>query len=198
MLETAVTMDFNETILPGVYLIDPCRIEDERGFFSRAWSARDFAARGLASEFPEVNLSRSTRKGTIRGLHYQKPPHGEAKLVRCIRGALFDVVVDLRPGSPTLHQWLGVELTAESHRTIYIPAGCAHGALALEDGAEMYYMVSSCYNPAAEAGIRWDDPWFGIRWPDVGAWILSAKDLGWPDYRPADGFSPPNPTRSCC
>jgi dTDP-4-dehydrorhamnose 3,5-epimerase len=176
-------MIFTETAISGAYLVDLNRIEDERGFFSRAWSAREFAEHGLESDFPEINLSLSLERGTIRGLHYQKEPHAEAKFVRCIRGALFDVVVDLRPDSPTYMKWAGFEIRASTYRGIYVPAGCAHGVQTLEDRTEMLYMVSSCYHAASEAGIRWDDPLFGIEWPDVGQRIVSDKDRNWPDFQ---------------
>ena len=126
------------------------------------------------------------RKGTIRGFHYQKAPHEEAKFVRCVRGALFDVVIDLRPGSPTYLKWAGFEIRSGTHRAIHVPAGCAHGIQTLEDDTEMLYMVSSCYNAAAEGGIRWNDPFFGVEWPDVGQRIVSEKDQLWPDFKPAE------------
>lgn len=176
-------MIFTETKIAGSYLVDLKSIEDERGFFARAWSRKEFADFGLATDFPEVNFSSCKRKGTIRGLHYQKAPHEEAKFVRCIRGALFDVVIDLRPESPSFHQWAGFEIRAASHQAIYVPAGCAHGIQSMEDDTEMLYMVSSCYNGAAEGGMRWDDPFFGVEWPDVGQRIVSEKDQSWPDYQ---------------
>lgn len=177
-------MKFHPQSIAGVHLIDLDRMEDERGFFARAWSASEFAAMGLATSYPDVNFSLSTRRGTIRGLHYQKAPHEEAKFVRCVRGSLFDVVVDLRPGSPTLYQWAGFEIRASDYRAIYVPPGCAHGVQALEDNTEMLYMVSACYNPAAESGIRWDDPFFNIQWPEAEHPIISTKDRSWPDFRP--------------
>ena len=177
-------MTFTETKISGAFLVDLKRIVDERGFFSRAWSAREFAELGLESDFPEINLSLSLRKGTIRGLHYQKEPHSEAKFVRCIRGSLFDVVVDLRPASPTYLQWAAFEISASTYQGIYVPAGCAHGVQTLEDETEMFYMVSSCYHAASEAGIRWDDPLFNVEWPDVARRIVSEKDRSWPDYQP--------------
>ena len=177
-------MIFTETLIHGVYLVDLERIEDPRGFFARAWSSREFGEMGLVTDFPEINFSSSARKGTIRGFHYQRAPHEEAKFVRCVRGALFDVVIDLRPDSPTLHQWVGFEIRASSHQAIYVPAGCAHGVQTLEDETDMLYMVSSCYQPGAEGGIRWDDPRFGVIWPNVGQRIVSEKDQSWPDYQP--------------
>lgn len=176
-------MTFTKTQIPGLVLVDLVRFEDERGFFARAWSSQEFAEQGLASEFTQVNISSNARKGTIRGLHYQKAPHEDAKFVRCIRGALFDVAIDLRPESPTYLQWAGFELSADSRRAIHVPAGCAHGIQALEDDTEMLYMVSASYNAAAEGGIRWDDPLFNVQWPDVGPKTISAKDRSWPDYQ---------------
>ena len=179
------SMIFTETSISGAYLVAMQRLEDERGFFARAWSSREFAEHGLETDFPEINFSSCVKKGTIRGLHYQKSPHAEAKFVRCVRGALYDVMIDLRPNSPTYHQWAGYEIRSSDQQGIYVPAGCAHGILSLEDNTEMLYMVSACYNGAAEGGLRWDDPAFDVEWPDVGSLIISEKDRTWPDYRPA-------------
>jgi dTDP-4-dehydrorhamnose 3,5-epimerase len=179
-------MIFTETSIHGAHLVDLRRMEDPRGFFARAWSSREFAEKGLETDYPDVNFSHSTRKGTIRGMHYQKAPHEEAKFVRCVRGALFDVIIDLRPASPTYLKWAGFEISASSYQAIYVPPGCAHGVQTLEDNSEMLYMVSACYQPGAEGGIRWDDPFFGIEWPDVGQRIISDKDLAWPDFQPID------------
>jgi dTDP-4-dehydrorhamnose 3,5-epimerase len=175
-------MIFTETKLSGVYILDPERFEDERGFFAPAFSAREFAARGMASDFVETNISYSRRRGTLRGLHYQAAPHGQAKLVRCTRGAVYDVAVDLRPDSPTHRQWVGVELTAENRRMLYLPGDCAHGFQTLADDAEVFYMVSSTYAPASGRGFRWDDPAFRIEWPDVGGRVLIERDQKYPDY----------------
>jgi dTDP-4-dehydrorhamnose 3,5-epimerase len=141
-----------------------------------------FAARGLTADFVQCNESFSARKGTLRGLHYQAAPHGEVKLVRCVRGAIFDVLVDLRPDSSTYTRWFGAELTAANRRLLYIPEGCAHGYLTLEDQSEVEYPVSCAYHPDAERGIRWNDPRFAIAWPDVEPLTLSPKDRQWPDY----------------
>lgn len=176
-------MKFTETSIPGVYLVDMHSIEDRRGFFARAWSARDFEDMGLASYFPEINISSSVRKGTIRGLHYQREPYGEAKFVRCVRGSIFDIVIDLRPNSPTLHQWVGFELSCVSHQAIYLPAGCAHGIQTLEEDTVIIYMTSTCYHSGAEAGIRWNDPFFTIQWRDLGPQTVSLKDQSWPDFQ---------------
>ncbi len=174
-------MIFTETKLPGAFVIDIERHGDARGFFARAWCEDEFAAQGLRPDFVQANVGFSTQKGTLRGLHYQAAPHQEAKLVRCTDGAVFDVMVDLRPDSPTHKQWVGVELSQENHRMLYVPEGFAHGYQSLRDQTEVFYLVSSFYAPDAEAGIRYDDPAFGIEWPlDVAA--ISEKDRRWADY----------------
>lgn len=175
-------MTFKETSISGAYLVDLKRIEDDRGFFARAWSSKEFAEMGLATSFPDMNFSLSLRKGTIRGFHFQTPPYEEAKFIRCTRGALFEVMIDLRPESPTYLQWAGFEILASAYQALYVPAGCARGVQTLEDHSEMLYMASACYQPGAEAGIRWDDPFFGVEWPDVGQRIVSDKDQSWPDF----------------
>jgi dTDP-4-dehydrorhamnose 3,5-epimerase len=186
-----MNMIFTKTPIAGAYLVEMERLADERGFFARAWSSSEFEEMGLESTFPAINFSSSARKGTIRGLHYQKASHAEAKFVRCVRGALFDVVVDLRADSPTFQQWAGFEIRASEYQAVYVPAGCAHGIQTLEDDTEMLYMVSSCYRPGAEGGIRWDDPFFGIAWPECEERIVSAKDQSWPDYDAAAGLIHP-------
>lgn len=175
-------MNFTETKLNGVYIIDPKRFEDERGFIAPAFSAREFEARGMASRFVESNISFSVRGGTIRGMHFQAAPHGQAKLVRCTRGRVLDVAVDIRPDSPTHRQWVSVELTAENRRMIYIPGDCAHGFQTIEDDSEVFYMVSSPYEPDSGRGVRWNDPAFGIEWPEADERILVARDQNYPDY----------------
>ncbi|MBJ7284185.1 MAG: dTDP-4-dehydrorhamnose 3,5-epimerase family protein [Akkermansiaceae bacterium] len=175
-------MKFHQTTIFGAYLVDMNRVEDTRGFFARAWSSSEFGQMGLATDFPEVNFSMSIQKGTIRGFHYQKAPYQEAKFVRCVKGSLFEVVIDLRPESPTYLQWAGFEIRASNYQAIYIPAGCARGVQALEDNSEMLYMASACYQPDAEAGIRWNDPFFNVVWRDVGGPIVSGKDQLWADF----------------
>jgi dTDP-4-dehydrorhamnose 3,5-epimerase len=172
-------MIFTETELPGAYLIDVERREDDRGFFARAWCRQEFEAHGLIARVAQANISYNRRKATLRGLHYQLPPFAEAKLVRCTRGAIYDVIVDLRVDSPTYLRWLGVELTADQHRMLYVPEGFAHGFLTLEDHTEVTYQVSQFYTPAAERGIRYDDPALGIRWP-LEVQVISEKDRSWP------------------
>lgn len=184
-------MIFTETKIAGTYLVEMERMRDERGFFARAWAVEEFEEMGLETVYPAVNFSSSLRKGTIRGLHYQKGPHEEAKFVRCVRGALYDVVVDLRPDSPTFQQWAGFEIRASDYQAIYVPAGCAHGIQTLEDDTEMLYMVSACHRPGAEGGIRWNDPYFGIEWPECDERIISEKDQGWPDYVSVAGLTHP-------
>ncbi len=177
-------MRFTETTVRGAYLIDPERRGDERGFFTRLWCRDEFAERGLTADFVQCNDSFSARRGTLRGLHYQDAPYGEVKLVRCVRGAVFDVLVDLRRESPTYTRWFGTELTADSRRMLYVPEGCAHGYLTLQDDSEVVYPVSRLYRPEAERGIRWNDPQFSIEWPIKESLTLSPKDQQWPDYQP--------------
>jgi dTDP-4-dehydrorhamnose 3,5-epimerase len=183
-------MIFKETKLPGAFVIEPEKIEDERGFFARAWCKEEFAAHGLEPRFVQFNLAGSEKAGTLRGLHYQAPPHQEARLVRCTKGAIYDVIVDLRSDSPMRGQWIGTELTARNHRMLYIPAGFAHGYQTLADHSEVFYSVTAFYAPEAERGLRYDDPAFDIEWPrEVQA--ISEKDRQWEKYeeRSAPGSS---------
>src|ERR1044072_7038823 len=175
-------MTFTETKLAGVFLIQLKRFEDERGFFAPSFSAREFAERGLASVFVETNISYSRTRGTLRGSHYQAAPFGQAKLVRCTRGAVFDVAVDLRPNSPTYRQWIGVELSAENRSMLYLPGDCARGFQTLTDDTEVFYMVSQVYEPASGRGFRWDDPAFKIEWPEVEERIVLQRDREYPDF----------------
>jgi dTDP-4-dehydrorhamnose 3,5-epimerase len=175
---------FVPTKLEGAFVVEPERHEDERGFFARTWSADDFAERGLVGGLSQCSISRNSKAGTLRGMHFQTAPHEEAKLVRCTAGAILDVIVDLRPESPTHAEWVGVELTAENGTALYIPKGCAHGFQTLVDGAEVFYMISDPYVPAAASGVRWDDPAFGIDWPPAHARVINERDRSWPDYRP--------------
>jgi dTDP-4-dehydrorhamnose 3,5-epimerase len=167
-------MQVEETPLPGVLIVTPRRFGDARGFFAETWSARRFAEAGIDAAFVQDNHSLSETAGTLRGLHFQAPPHAQGKLVRCGRGALFDVAVDLRKGSPTYGRWTGAELSAENGRQLWIPAGFAHGFLTLEDATEIVYKCTDFYALRAEGAIRWDS--CGIDWPFEGAPILSDKD----------------------
>ena len=172
-----------ETGIEGALVVAPERYDDERGFFARAWSEQELAALGVEARFVEGNVSHNVRRGTLRGLHYQAAPHGQAKLVRCTRGSVFDVGVDLRPGSPTFRHWVGVELSAENRLMLYLPAEFAHGYLALEDDSEVYYLVTNTYAPQSARGARWDDPAFRIAWPDAGPLTINERDRTYPDFR---------------
>jgi dTDP-4-dehydrorhamnose 3,5-epimerase len=176
-------MKFIETRLPGAWIVELEKHGDERGFFARAYCRDEFAEHGLMTEIVQANLSLSRRAGTLRGMHLQVPPAAEIKLVRCVRGAIHDVIVDLRPRSPTFGEWLGVELSAANRTMLYVPEGFAHGFLTLTDDAETFYQVSAPYTPECERGIRYDDPRIGIEWPGQPVEI-SEKDRSWPDFRP--------------
>jgi dTDP-4-dehydrorhamnose 3,5-epimerase len=171
-----------ETPLRGVFVVDIERLEDERGFFASMWQRDDAERHGLEAGFNRANLSFNRKAGTLRGLHAQKDPGAEIKLVQCNRGAIFDVAVDIRPESPTFGQWFGTELTAENHRMLYIPRGFLHGFQTLADDTEVFYQVVGQYRPELEIGARFDDPAFNIRWPEAATRILSPKDQGWPDF----------------
>lgn len=174
-------MRFLTTALPGVWLIEPEPIRDDRGFFARTFCAREFAAEGLVADFVQHSTSFSGRKGTLRGMHVQRAPAAEVKLVRCLQGAIWDVAVDLRPESPTYRRWLGVELTAANRRQLYIPAGVAHGHQTLCDDAEVGYLISAFHAPDLAGGVRHDDPAFAIDWP-LPVSVISPKDKAWPDF----------------
>jgi len=168
-------MLFTETKLKGAYIIDVKRLEDERGFFGRSFCQREFEALGLNTNAVQTNISHNKAKATLRGMHMQLAPYEETKLVRCTRGAIYDVIVDLRSDSPTFKQWIGVELTADNYRMLYVPEGFAHGYITLEDNTDVTYQVTQFYTPGAERGYRWDDPAFNIQWP-IEPVIISEKD----------------------
>jgi dTDP-4-dehydrorhamnose 3,5-epimerase len=172
-------MRFSPCDIPGAWIIDPAPHDDSRGRFMRAWCAREFAAQGIDFHPVQANMGFSTGRGTIRGLHYQVAPAEEAKLVRCTRGAIFDVLVDLRPSSPTYLRWFGTDLSADDARMLYVPEGCAHGYQTLEDASEMLYHTSAYYSPDAVRGARFDDPAFGIAWP-LPVTAVSGQDQHWP------------------
>ncbi|QCX39137.1 dTDP-4-dehydrorhamnose 3,5-epimerase [Aureibaculum algae] len=174
-------MLFKETKLKGVFLLNLEKIEDGRGFFSRLWCKKELEEKNLNADVVQSNISYNKKKGTLRGLHYQKAPYEETKYVRCTKGAMYDVVVDLRPDSPTYKQWLGVELSEENASMLYVPKGCAHGYLALEDHTEVTYFVTQFYKSDAEGGIRYDDKSFNIEWP-IAITEISDKDKNRPDY----------------
>ena len=189
-------MLFTPLDLPGAYIIDVEPHHDERGFFARTWCSDDFAARGLSSTIAQSSISFNERKGTLRGMHYQAAPHEEIKIVRCTAGAIVDVIVDLRATSPTFAKWVAVELTAANRRLLYIPEGLAHGFQTLCDATEIFYQISTGYEPGAARGIRWDDPAFAIRWPDPHTPIMSERDRSYPDFHLRDGSGPDLPRTS--
>jgi dTDP-4-dehydrorhamnose 3,5-epimerase len=175
-------MIFKDTGIEGVWVIEPERHEDERGFFARTWDPQEFAERGLNPELAQCSISFNRARGTLRGLHYQAAPHEEAKLVRCTAGSIFDVVVDLRPDSSTFRDWFGVELSAENRLSLYVPEGCAHGFLTLADDSEVHYQISQAYVPEAGRGVRWNDAAFAIRWPGEVV-VINERDGTYPDFR---------------
>lgn len=179
-------MRFTALPLEGAMLVDLEPIADERGFFARSWCPDEFAEHGLPTRIAASNVSVNTSAGTLRGMHYQEPPHGEAKLVRCTAGAIYDVVVDLRPESPTYCRWFAAELTASNHSALFAPEGFAHGFQTLEPDSEVLYSMSAPYVAEAARGVRWDDPAFRIEWPEATR-VISARDATFADYEPRVG-----------
>jgi len=177
-------MRFCKTPLAGAFVIELERREDERGFFARCWCQDEFAAHGIATAWVQSNVSFNRHAGTLRGLHYQAEPHGEDRLVRCTMGAAYDVLVDLRPGSPTCERWFAVELSAHNRRMVYIPRGLAHGFQTLVDRTELHYLMSTVFRPESARGVRWDDPGLGITWPYWPRRIISPRDQNYPDLMP--------------
>jgi len=174
-------MKFEETKLPGVFEIQIEPKADDRGFFARSWCRKEFEAHGLDARTAQCNISFNRRKGTLRGVHYQVPPYSEAKVVRCTHGSIYDVIVDLRPQSPTFKQWTAIVLTAEKRNMAYVPENCAHGFLTLEDETEVFYLMSEFYDAASARGVRFDDPAFGIAWPATVE-VISERDRTYPDF----------------
>lgn len=174
-------MRFIESALPGAYVVEPERRADARGFFARTWCAREFAEHGLEANVVQCSVSFNERAGTLRGMHYQAIPHEEVKLVRCTRGSVLDVILDLRPHSPTFRRWVGVELSAENGFALYVPRGVAHGFQTLVEHTEVFYQMSQEYRPEAARGVRWDDAAFGIEWPLANP-VLSERDRTLPDF----------------
>ena len=175
-------MIFESTAIDGVWLISVERFSDERGYFAKTWGQDDFAARGLNPHMVVRNVSYNEHAGTLRGMHFQRAPHAEVKLVSCTAGALYDVAIDLRPGSPTLGRWVGAELRPDNGRLVYIPEGFAHGYITLEAHTTVEYLISAFYAPQAAGGVRWDDPSFGIEWPCQPA-VINERDRTWPDFQ---------------
>ena len=178
-------MIFTETALKGAFVIEPEFVKDERGMFARTWCRKEFEAQGLKVTWVQASISVNARKGTMRGMHYQLAPHEEVKLVRCTKGAIYDVIVDLRPASPTYCRHFSVMLSAENHRMLYIPEGFAHGFLTLEDDSEVSYHMSEFYAPTSASGFRWDDAGVRIEWPEPVT-VISDKDRSWPPFLPKD------------
>ena len=176
-------MQFEPTGLDGAWLIrlDPMR--DSRGFFARTFCVKEFGTRALETRFPQHSMSCSDQKGTLRGMHFQRAPHAEVKLLRCLSGSIWDVIIDLRPGSPTFRQWRGFELSGANQDQLYIPKGFAHGFQTLSDNAQVNYLISEFHAPVAASGIRYDDPSFGIVWP-LPITAIADKDLNWPEFQP--------------
>lgn len=174
-------MNFKETKLAGAFIIELEQFADERGFFARTWSQKEFAERGLESRLVECNASLNPKKGTLRGMHYQAAPYAQAKVVSCSKGAVYDVIIDLRPASPTFKQWVGIELTENNHLMLYIPQGFAHGFQTLADNSEVAYQMFAVYVPESGRGVRWDDPVFRIQWPEDER-IIAERDLRFPDF----------------
>jgi len=172
---------FTETKLEGAYIIEIEKLTDDRGFFARSWCQKEFEAHGLTSRVVQTNVSFNRKKGTLRGLHYQLKPNEESKLIRCTRGAIYDVIIDLRPKSPTYKQWIGVKLSDENYTMFFVPENFAHGFQTLKNNTEITYQVSQFFTTGSERGIRWNDPIFGIKWPLEIA-VISAKDRDWPDF----------------
>ena len=175
-------MRFVSTEIAGAYVIELEPQCDERGWFARTWCEREFARYGIAAPPRQCSLSVNVKRGTLRGMHYQAESHAETKLVTCVRGAIYDVIVDLRSGSPSYKRYVAVELTADNRRRLYIPAGCAHGFQTLADDTEVHYQMSEFYDPESARGVRWDDPAFGIVWPAAPDRIISARDRSYPDF----------------
>jgi dTDP-4-dehydrorhamnose 3,5-epimerase len=186
-------MKFVPLELEDTYLVELERYEDERGFFARTWCREEFAEHGLSSTLEQCSISRSARAGTLRGMHFQRAPHEETKLVRCTRGAIFDAIIDLRTGSSTHGTWLGTELHAEHGTALYVPEGFAHGFQTLTDDAEVFYMMSHRFVPEAASGVRWDDPVFAIEWPYAARRTMSERDRTWPDFVAQPGGVSLNP-----
>ena len=176
-------MIFRELKLKGAFTIEPRKFEDERGFFAQSWSEKEFAAQGLDSHLADCSISFNRTRGTLRGMHYQAAPQGQVKLVRCTRGSIYDVIIDLRAGSTTFKQWEGVELTEANHTALYIPKDFAHGFVTLEDNTEVFYQMSDPYAPDSGRGVRWDDPAFGISWPAPVS-MINQRDRSYPDFAP--------------
>jgi dTDP-4-dehydrorhamnose 3,5-epimerase len=177
-------MLFTKTQLDGAWLVEPEPLRDSRGWFARTFCEREFKAHGLETRFVQHSTSENVSRGTLRGMHFQTAPHAEVKLVRCLKGAIYDFIIDLNPRSPTYRQGQGFELSASNMRQLYIPKGFAHGFQTLDNECEIGYLISEFYTPEASTGLRWDDPAFQIKWP-LPVSVMSDRDKAWPDFKPA-------------
>ncbi len=175
-------MIFHRTDLAGAFVIEPERVEDKRGFFARSFCEREFRAHGLTDTFVQCSISFNRRRGTLRGMHFQSAPHEESRVVRCTVGAIHDVIIDLRPSSPTFKRWFSIDLTAKNRLMLFVPTGFAHGFQTLEDNTEILYQISEFYHPECARGIRWDDPAFSIQWPSVAERVMSQRDQRHGDF----------------
>jgi dTDP-4-dehydrorhamnose 3,5-epimerase len=175
-------MNFYKTSLMGALIIEPEELHDERGFFARTFCQGEFATQGIDPKVVQCNISFNRMRGTLRGMHLQKFPYGEARLIRCTKGAVYDVIIDLRPDSPTFTHWFAIDLSAANHKMVYVPDGCAHGFQTLEDNSEVFYQMSQFYHAESAWGVRWDDPRFGVDWP-LAPTTLSKRDRSYPDFR---------------
>ena len=180
-------MKFIETELKGAFIVEPERLTDERGFFARSWCKKEFEQHELLADLVQCNISFNRREGTLRGMHFQVAPHAESRLVRCTMGAIYDVIIDLRPNCPTFKRWISVELTAENRKMLFIPEGFGHGFITLTDNTEVFYQMSAFYAPECVSGVRWNDPTFDIDWP-AEVKVISEKDMQYPDYS-GQGFT---------
>jgi dTDP-4-dehydrorhamnose 3,5-epimerase len=176
-------MIFKETAVKDAFVIEIEKRTDDRGFFARTWCKNEFEKHGLNTNLVQVNIAYNKKRGTLRGMHYQIAPYAETKLIRCTKGAIYDVIIDIRKNSSTYKQWIGVELTEDNYKMLYVPEGFAHGYLTIKDQTEVIYQVSQFYAPNSEQGIRWDDPSFNIKWPETDERIISEKDRNWTDHR---------------
>lgn len=177
-------MTRTDTPIHGAFILDVTRIPDDRGFFAEAFHQDTFVGLGLETRIAQVNISYNNRLGTLRGMHYQEAPHDEVKIVRCVRGTVFDVAIDLRRDSPTFGAWAGVELSADNRRAFYVPTGCAHGYQTMTEETEVLYLVSQTYSPAHYRGVRWNDPFFNVVWPSTPQRLLHPRDESYPDFQP--------------
>ena len=182
-------MEFIETKLSGAFVVEAEKHGDPRGFYTEIWIRRELEERGLDAHITQCSLSYNIKSGTLRGMHYQRAPHAQTKMVRCARGAIYDVMIDLRSDSPTFGQWVGAELTAENYRMLYIPKGFAHGFQTLTDASELAYLICGEYTPKAEAGVRWDDPFFAIDWP-LDVTVISPRDANFANFQAPPSNAP--------